>query len=38
LELEKQVADASLFNLEGKFILANENVQQINTSNLAKGV
>jgi len=38
IRFEKQVSNLSLFNLEGKFILAAENVQQINTSHLAKGV
>lgn len=38
IRFEKQVSNVRLFNLEGKFILAAENVQQINISNLAKGV
>ena len=35
---EKEVANLSLLNLEGKVVLTGENVQKINISNIATGV
>ena len=38
IHFEKEVAEVSLFNLEGKVVFFTKKVQQINISNLARGV
>ena len=38
IHFEKEVAEVSLFNLEGKVVFFTKKVQQINISNLAKGI
>ena len=38
INFEKEVADVSLLNLEGKVVLTDENIKQIDISNLAAGV
>ncbi|MBC8474921.1 MAG: T9SS type A sorting domain-containing protein, partial [Bacteroidetes bacterium] len=38
INFEKEAADVSLLNLEGKVVLTDENIKQIDISNLAAGV